>query len=340
MKKIKLLLGVYADEVNAQNINGINIAKNIDKQRFEIHMFYVGEHEPNMIGVIFHKISKNIKKRNLERLLFYMTSFFDIYYFPRLGRAEYIYGLFFYKKRCIVTSIELESMFENKIKMHYLSKYSSSVIAINNMLQQNAKIKYGIQAYVLPLGADDVEQQREIHNSLVRVACIGTITQRKRPDLIMKLASSYPQIEFVFVGEGPLKKELENRKENLNLNNVCFKGQVSNKKVYEILGKCDLLLIASENEGQPKTSLEAGILGVPTCYIKTNYRIDHVINGVTGFEVSSYEEMFNVLQNLLDNFETYYQISSNVKVECQKYLWKNLIIKYEEYFEELYKKYQ
>lgn len=334
------MLGVYADEINAQNVNGLNIAKNLNKDLFEPHMFYLGDKKPDTENIVFHKISHNIKKRNYERLKLYIHNKFDVYYFPRLGKAEFIFGVLFNKKRRIVTTIELETMFDNKLKMFFICKCSSAVISINTMLSNNALERFGLQTHILYLGANESNIGHVMHNRLTRVACIGTLTMRKRPDLIMKLAFKFPQIEFIFVGDGPLKLELEERKNKYNISNVRFMGQVSNNKVYEVLATCDLLLIASDNEGQPKTSLEAGIMGVPTCYIRTNYKIDHVLNNITGFEVNSYEEMERVLQNLDNDFTNYEVISFNVKNECQKYLWKNIIHSYETFFEEIISQYK
>lgn len=330
---IKILLGVFADEINAQNINGLNIARNLNKDKFEAHMFYSGATEPTIEGIVFHKISKKTYLRNIQRLFFYLNNRFDIYYFPRLGKAEYVFGSIYGNNRCIITSIELETMLDDKAKMRFMCRKARSVVTINSLLQKNAQRRYGLKTQILYLGCDKTNYIHEKHNHLSRVAFIGTVTYRKRPDLVLMLAKDFPSVVFEFIGDGPMRKELEEHSKLEGMNNVLFTGRIANEMVYEHLKKCDLLLITSENEGQPKTSLEAGSIGVPTCYIRTNYEIDHVKNNETGFVVNSVDEMRDVLSSLADDFSKYNTISTNVKNECKKYLWENLITDYEFYFE-------
>lgn len=330
------MFGVYADEINAQNINGLNIAKYLNKSIFEPHMFYVGKEKPNIKKIFFHKVSIDLKLRNIEKFMFYLNNKFDIYYFPRLGKAEYMFGKILYKSRCIITTIELETLFNNKLKIQFIKNNAFSVISINNLLKKHAEEMHGIKSSVLYLGCDNPRYIRKQHDHLNRIAYVGTMTQRKRPDLVLDLAKRYPNLTFIFIGDGPLRIKLENIVKKQNIKNVVFEGRVSNDKVYKILSTCDLLLITSENEGQPKVSLEAGTIGVPTCYIKTNYRIDHVINKQTGFVVNNIDEMAAVLEGIIKDYKSYDEISKNIICECKKYYWKNLIKSYEDYYKNIY----
>ena len=47
MKKIKIFLGAYVNFPNAQNINCDNIAKYIDKEKFDVHVMYTNKKQIN-----------------------------------------------------------------------------------------------------------------------------------------------------------------------------------------------------------------------------------------------------------------------------------------------------
>ena len=126
-------------------------------------------------------------------------------------------------------------------------------------------------------------------------------------------------------------KNKKNRKKSQK--NVKLTGKIANKEVYNELNNSDLLIITSDNEGQPKVSLEAASLGVPTCYIKENYKIDYISNMETGFEADSIEDMIKIIKKINNNSELLKKNSRNVAEVAKKYSWNLLIKDYEKYFE-------
>lgn len=330
--RLKLLLDVYSDEVNAQNINGLNIAKYVDPARIEPHMLYhnIAGNEEN---IKFHRIPNKWLFEKIYKFLFLLSSNYDIYYMPRVGKVELLFGYLCGKHRRIITTVELESIFKNDYKRKFFQKHVTSIISINNLLKEHLKTIWGLESKLLYLGYDDQGIAKANIDKLKQVAFVGSLIERKHPEHILSLAKIHRDIVFVFIGDGPMLSELKKSVLTNKLDNVEFKGKVSNQKVYEILRHCGLLLIASENEGQPKVSLEAGAVGVPTCYIRTNYEIDHVINNQTGFVVNNLEEMSDLLEKLKKNPDILRCVSDNIYEEAQKYSWHVLGEKYTEYFE-------
>jgi glycosyltransferase involved in cell wall biosynthesis len=98
------------------------------------------------------------------------------------------------------------------------------------------------------------------------VGFVGRLTTVKNPSLFVEAAGrvvqQLPQARFVFVGDGELRRALEEQSEALGLaGRIFFPGwQVDMPAVYADL---DLLALTSLNEGTPVTVIEALATGTP-----------------------------------------------------------------------------
>ena len=95
--------------------------------------------------------------------------------------------------------------------------------------------------------------------------------------------------------------------------------------------------MTSEYEGLPKVIQEAAQMRIPSIYINENYTVDFISDGVNGFEVPDLIKMQEKVQFLLDNPEIYKKMSVAAYESIQPYTWENVINRYEEYFEKVYK---
>jgi glycosyltransferase involved in cell wall biosynthesis len=332
---IKIIFGVYGDAVNAQNINGIEIAKRLDLTKFEPHMFYY-DAKPNVPGIVFHKASKKKLRKNISKFLTYFRGNYDIYYMPRVEKVDLFFARMFRKRRCMISSIEIENAVHNERFKEFFCYDIFDFFAINKGLEKNVKDAWDRNVQVLYLGYCNVEASCKVKNGIRKIAFVGSMIKRKNPQCVLEIAKEFPDIEFLMVGDGPEKKVLERRIEIENLTNVKLLGSISNIKVYQVLSQCDLLLITSENEGQPKVSLEAASLGVPTCYINNSYTIDYVENNETGFEAKGISGIKNLITNLNKEPHLLEYVSKNVVDRVRNYNWDELIKDYMDYFEEIH----
>ncbi len=134
----------------------------------------------------------------------------------------------------------------------------------------------------------DLEKYPVSDNKAPCYTCIyiGRLIRLKRVDRIIKAfsmaAKTCPQAKLCIVGEGPLRKELEEYTESLGLGeSVSFMGYQQN--IYRYLSDSRSLIIASEHEGFPLTIIEAmctGVIPVSTPVGSVPEHINHLENGI------------------------------------------------------------
>ena len=85
---------------------------------------------------------------------------------------------------------------------------------------------------------------------------VGNIIKRKNVNLILEAKKqSKTDYELVIVGDGPLKKDLENKVKTENISDVRFLG--SRRDVENIIPGCDVLVLPSFSESFGLVLIEA-----------------------------------------------------------------------------------
>jgi glycosyltransferase involved in cell wall biosynthesis len=168
---------------------------------------------------------------------------------------------------------------------HYTTIYKNKIIeAINNAniafyvsnsLKDVAKSK-GCNisnAYIVPNGINltefplktSVYHKQKLNLKGNVIGFIGNLYQVKRADSLPRIFHELylldPELEFVVIGDGPLRKSIENEV-RLREFNVNFYGRVSPSLINFYLASMDVLIIPSRNEGWPCVILEAFATGV------------------------------------------------------------------------------
>lgn len=326
MKKIKLLLGAYIDSVNAQDINCYNIAKYIDKDKFEVHVLTHGGNV-NIPSVICHSISNGRVFKNIEKYLTMKKIDADVYYLPRVEKVDILFAK--RSKKTITSSVEIQTVYADEIYKRFFNEYISGYFCISGFLNDLNIDKWGKSVPVLYLGVS-AEYENIHRKSLKNIIWIGSVVQRKRPELLIQLAEHFRNLNFILVGDGELLEEIKSKTKEMT--NIFFTGKIDNSSVLEWLKKSDLLVMTSEREGLPKVVLEAASKGVPSVYINEYYKIDYIENGINGYEVSDINSMIRVIDLLANNNDMYMFCSQHASKLAQKYHWNILIKQYEDFF--------
>jgi glycosyltransferase involved in cell wall biosynthesis len=120
------------------------------------------------------------------------------------------------------------------------------------------------------------------------VGCIARLVPIKGVHHLLEavalVRAAVPQAAVVFVGDGPLRDQLQRRAAALGLDGaVVFLGL--RRDVPEIVALCDVVVLPSLNEGMGRAAVEAFAAGRPVVGSRISGIQDVIIDGQTGFLV-------------------------------------------------------
>ena len=79
-----------------------------------------------------------------------------------------------------------------------------------------------------------------------------------------QLLEKRPDVRFIFVGDGPLRPDLERQSRTWNIaDRVSMAGEIHHNAVPEYMIRADVLCLPSHREGYPNVVLEALACGLP-----------------------------------------------------------------------------
>jgi len=116
------------------------------------------------------------------------------------------------------------------------------------------------------LDLEHLDNMAESTRDTLQLLTVGALIPRKRPWLSIILLTRPEMQEFRlnFIGDGPLKNDLQSLSEELGVSNrVRFLGQLPHTTTLRQIAECAVLLHPSSREGSPWVIGEASSLGTP-----------------------------------------------------------------------------
>jgi glycosyltransferase involved in cell wall biosynthesis len=95
-----------------------------------------------------------------------------------------------------------------------------------------------------------------------KIAFVGRLDPQKNLHALIDAVKDL-DAELLVLGDGPLRKVLEDKVEREGIRNVKFLGKIPNEKLPHILNGCGIFILPSLYEGNPKALLEAMACGLP-----------------------------------------------------------------------------
>jgi glycosyltransferase involved in cell wall biosynthesis len=169
--------------------------------------------------------------------------------------------------------------------------------------------KFGIMPPGLALGrlSPKKESQKSfgVSSSKLQVAFIGRVTQIKRPDRFLDVASEVKKraidVEFFIAGDGEL---LDTCRERVKREYLPVKILGWQSDIEKVLSAADVLILTSDNEGTPLSLIQAGMAGLPVVTTNVGSVPEIVLAGTTGIITGiDVQEIADAIEKLLNNHE-------------------------------------
>ena len=132
---------------------------------------------------------------------------------------------------------------------------------------------------------------------------VGSLQERKRPELVIEVADKLRNYKFGIVGDGPLKNVLSTEIKNKNISNVELLGTLSQKDLENIMRRSKIFFFPSINEGHPQSVGQAIACGLPVIAME-KIKVDYVINDENGFLLEDDDDIITIISLLINNKKT------------------------------------
>ena len=200
-----------------------------------------------------------------------------------------------------------------------LRAVSSSTEAQVKEINQNKEITR-FPAWVDFDNFKDILPVRE-NNKDFKILFIGSVTDRKKPHLIVEAINNLnsKDIKLYVVGPTPNESYLSKLKELVNKyeleEQVVFAGSVDRESVMEYYSQSNLMILPSVSEGLARVIFESQATGCPVLVTDVPEMRDIVIDGQTGyvFESNNLESLTNKVQEIKTNYKDAIHVGKNAK---------------------------
>lgn len=352
-KKIRVLLGGYVNNINAQDLNCRALAMFLDKDKFDVSAFLVPQEFKDFdIGEEMAGV-KLIQLNRPAKILWYWIYFkgilnCDIAYLPKGQKRHWCRFLCKLLGKKSFTTVEglMTGDFYNSYMQIYggeegirrrFNEYDRTYSITQYMSVVNDRI-LGIKSDgVLYLGVDTqmFNHIKTVNKTkLTDIIFIGTDIKRKRIQEFLKLAQIFPNINFHIVGGYP---EFADELSNMGLHNVNFHGRLTHEGLSELLPNMDLHVFPSRSEGFPKVTLETAAAGVPSILYGDYGASEWITSGHDGYIVDTFDEIIDILRDLQSNPNKLTSLSANTISMSKRFDWRKVVTSWEKMLEEWYK---
>jgi glycosyltransferase involved in cell wall biosynthesis len=212
----------------------------------------------------------------------------------------------------------------------YILRHAARVLAVSEAAREHA-IGLGAASGSVTLAPNGVDHERFCMEPVERfgrptIIAVGRLTNNKGPDLLVEaagiLAGEGLDFETVFVGEGPMRRQLELRARELGLDGrLRFAGQVAD--VTPWLERADVVVRASYSEGLALAVLEAMAAG--RCNVVSDIAPNRelISDGETGltFRSGDSADLARVLSAVIRDSHRRGRLARAARLASEAYSW-------------------
>lgn len=214
----------------------------------------------------------------------------------------------------------------------FVSKGSFESYKFKKFIEKKSSVLHNV------IDANEVVKRasEDVQNYDSDIVYVGRLTSIKNPlrlvDIVEEIAKTNKNITLSIVGDGELKKDLQQYITEMNLDkNIRFLGFMPNP--YKVISCSKVMLMTSISEGLPMCALEALSLGVPIISTKTDGLKEIIQNDKTGFLYDTNTQAATKILELLQDSIKLNEIKKNVIEFSRAY---NDLEKYKQEIEKVY----
>jgi len=349
--KIKLFFFVPSLEYGGAGNATINFLKNLNKNKYELNLFYQGKNKykkylPNHINLYklekkktflnFFSIQKIVKKKisnNGKNVFISNIHFANILSIVFLRNIPNLKIVLF--ERTSLEELNISSFknsFKSMIIKFLISKlYNSSDLVLTNSKNTSKELKkLNINSKIVYSGLIPkiFFKKKNKKKSTYNLIAVGRLELQKDYITLLKAIKNLKKNNFKLsiYGDGNQKEEILNFINSNNLNHkVVMQGHEQNKN--KIYSKADLLIVSSIFEGLPNCIVEALNYNVPVIASNIGGNKEILSNTKYGdvFQLKNDKELASKINRFLENPTNLYKKVNKNKIFIKKFLIKNSV---------------
>lgn len=317
--RVTLLCCRYPGAKDEEIIDGIRIIRRGRRNTFN---FFV----PSAYKALVKNNSYDVVFDDINKIPFFTPLFVKE---PIIAIVHHFFG----------KSIFLEVTFPQACYV-YLSErlvpviYSSVPFAVVSKSTRRELVDRGVRSKIdlLPNAVDLSRYSviEGIKSKIPLVGYFGRIKKYKSIDHFLQLIPSvlkkFPQAQFIIVGEGYHRQNLERFAQSLGIDDkVLFTGTVSHREKVVLLNQMWVAVNPSPKEGWGLTVIEANACGTPVVAADSPGLRDSVVKNKTGllYEYGNIEHMNEAVCRLLKNDKLRANLSKNARKWAEGFNWDN-----------------
>lgn len=226
------------------------------------------------------------------------------------------------------------------VLLEKIAVFCGGLVVACSQSEANEFKKYGIDAVYINNGVEDFSKifekefkREEKENKKIVVGNSGRIVEQKNPRLFNHIAEEFiknKEVEFLWIGDGPLKNELTSP-------NIKITGWLNREKAMEYLyGYVDIYLSTSLWEGLPLNVLQAMSFKKPLVLHRCVGNVDLVRDNVNGFIFDTKEQAVEAINELISDENKRRQYGENsYKIYVNEFSIEKMISEYRNLYENL-----
>jgi glycosyltransferase involved in cell wall biosynthesis len=333
----------FADEAdsNAQNLTVKEVVSRLPSDRFRVVMCCEGKPDPRIAARENTRLIHFGRHGNTVRALwqcFQETP--DVYFFPREGPLD---AAFLYLRRKLHLKSALVSYIVSggleqapRPALDRNMREADAVFGNCRHLSQFLATKLGIDVGTI---YDGIDRRYFFTNSAVRESdgplCVlfaGSFRRYKRPDVVIRQAARWPNVQFLLAGQGEEESACRALVAELGCGNVDFLGHLTAEQLGDAMRRCHIFFFPSVIEGHPQVLGQAAACGLPAVCMKS-YRPDYVLDGQTGFLAENDQELEDKLDLLIRNTDLRHFMSHAAITHAANFDWEHVAGQWQSAFE-------